>query len=41
MIHVKSHQDDKMPYEDDLELKAQLNCLADKLAGGAYMDGCL
>jgi hypothetical protein len=36
MIHVKSHQDDKMLY-DELELKAQLNCLADKLAG-AYKD---
>jgi hypothetical protein len=35
MIHVKSHQDDKKRY-DELELKVQLNCLADKLAG-AYM----
>jgi hypothetical protein len=32
MIHKKSHPDDKTPY-DELELKAQLNCLADKMAG--------
>ena len=35
MIQVKSHQDEKRQYAE-LELKAQLNCLADKLAG-AYM----
>jgi hypothetical protein len=32
MIHVKSHQDEATPFED-LLLRAQLNCLADTLAG--------
>jgi len=37
LIHVRAHQDDKMPF-DELPIEAQLNCLADAHAGGVYMD---
>jgi hypothetical protein len=37
MIHVKSHQDEGTPFED-LPLSAQLNCLADTLAGDYLKD---
>ena len=37
LIHVRAHQDDKMPF-DELPIDAKLNCLADKYAGGVYTD---
>jgi hypothetical protein len=37
MIHVKSHQDEATPFKD-LPLRAQLNCLADTLAGDYSKD---
>jgi len=37
LIHVRAHQDEKMPFEE-LTIDAKLNCLADKYAGGVYTD---